>query len=171
MAVAAVLAQQRQAVPQHQMRFGWPVEVGVSGIEGTALGAAAAGGLAHQLRDRGQVRGGDDVGAEQPGQGRIGGSEAGHHHGSRAGQLPRPGDALGDEGRAEVVERGRDDARADGSHGGGAAGEVAHPPGLEPDADEPLLGLRNEVDHRVQDVGRVVRLPDEGGVHCGTVAT
>jgi len=167
--VTAMLAQQRYRVPHHQVRGVGPVHVRVPGIQRAALGAAGTGRLAGQRGQRAHVGGGDDVRAEQAGKRGVGGGEAGVNHGLRTCQLPGHRNGRGHQARAEVVEGRGDHAAADRPHRGRAAGEIAHPPRPQADAGEPLLGLGDEVDQRVQGIGGVVRAVGERGGHAVTL--
>ncbi len=123
MTVAAVLAQQRQAMPHHQVRGFGPVQIGVAGVERPPLGTARAGCIADQSGKGGHVSGGDDIGAKQAGQRSVGSGEPGLDDGGRAGELPRPRDAPGHQRRIEVVER-----RGDNHHDPRSAGGLPVPP-------------------------------------------
>jgi hypothetical protein len=123
-AVAAVLAQQRDGVEQLQVRLGRPGQVGVAGVERAALGRAALAGGAGQLERL------DDVGAVEqvaahPAQRPVGGAVAGLDELGRRRDVPRAGHAELRGDRGEVEERRLHDARRHRAHRRRARREVA----------------------------------------------
>ena len=115
----------------------------------------------------GQVVGGHV--AEQPGQRGTGRRVPGVEDLRRRGERPGPRQVPGDDSRGEVVEGRRHDARADRPHRRRAAGEVAHPPRPEPGRRQVLLGLRGEVDVRVQRFQPPVGAGDQARVQTDVI--
>ena len=121
--VAAVLAQERHRVPEHEVRLVGPGQVGVGGVERAVLAGGALAGLAGELGGLGH-RGRGHLLAQQPPQRRVGGAQPGVDDVGGCRGRPDARHRARDQRRVEVEERGRHDAGPDRAHRGGALGEV-----------------------------------------------
>ncbi len=166
MAVAPVLAHQRQCVPQGHVGLVGPGPRGVAGEERPAHGLAPGGRGAGQGQGLGQLRAGRHVVAQDPPQHPVDDAEPGGEQVGRGRAGPGLGDRPPDQRRREVVEGGDHDLGRHRAHGRRTRGEGAHPPRQAERRVLVLgLGLGHEVDEPVEGLDRAVHLAGDGRLH------
>ena len=168
-AVAAVLPQQREGLPERQVGLIRPFELQVGGEEGSTGGGGGLG------RPAGQVGGFRHLGAvehrrvvERRPERSIHADEAGRPGVGGRRHRPDLGDGAGHEGRREVVERGRDDGGARRPERRRPGGEVPPPEAAQPAVLPRGARLGSEVAEGVDGLAHRPHPPGGGGVECGT---
>jgi hypothetical protein len=164
--VAAVLAQHVDGVPEHQVRFAGPGEVGVGGGERAPGGACCQRGFPGQLRRFGQL-GRIDQAAKQCPVHLVDRPLPRRQELRRRGDRPRGGHMGGYRARAEAITDRRGQLRAGRAQRRQPPREVARPPGLDVVSERGCLGehLRRVPEYRVHRLQVVPHPPRQPLIH------